>query len=268
MAAQRLTAEALRDGIEQIIVVGGDGTLNEVINGFFADGKPINDEAVFAVLTSGTGGDFRRTFGMPDEVDAQIDRMAASEIRPIDLGKLTFINEAGKEEVRYFSNVASFGLSGATDRAVNRLKFGKRFRGRLAFKWGMFKALLRYRNQRVRIRVDDVYDEEVNVRTAAVCNGQYFGSGMWIAPNAVPDDGLFDVVIIANIGLLKLLWNINSIYRGEHLSKDDVTVVRGRKVTALPAEGAGEVLLDVDGEAPGRLPATFEILPGAVQFRS
>ncbi|NLF57050.1 MAG: diacylglycerol kinase family lipid kinase, partial [Candidatus Hydrogenedens sp.] len=147
------------------------------------------------------------------------------------------------------------------------LNFGKRFGGKLAFKWGMVKALLRYRNQPVRIQVDDIFDETLTVSTAAVCNGQYFGGGMRMAPNAAPDDGLLDVVVVAGVGTLKLLWNVNSIYKGEHLENENVRVVRGRRVTALPAEGAGDVLLDVDGEAPGRLPATFEILPGALQLR-
>lgn len=267
MAATRLTSEALKEGMEQIIAIGGDGTVNEVINGFFENGKPINEEAALAVLTSGTGRDFRRSFGIPESVEDQIDRMAASEIRPIDLGKLTFINEAGKEDVRYFGNIASFGLSGATDMAVNRLKFAKRFGGKFAFKWGMVKALVTYRNKRIRIRVDDVFDEIVDVSTAAVCNGQFFGGGMWIAPNARSDDGLFDVVMVTDVGILRLLWNVNAIYTGQHLSLPEVEIVRGKKVTAEPVEGTGDVLLDVDGEAPGRLPATFEILPEAIQFR-
>ena len=267
MAGKRLATEALKKGIEQIIAIGGDGTVNEVLNGFFENGEPINPEAALAILTSGTGRDFRRTFDMPEEIEDQVDRMVASEIRPIDIGKLTFINAAGKGETRYFGNVASFGLSGATDRAVNALKFAKRLGGKFAFKWGMLKALLRYRNQRVRISVDDVYDEEVDVSTVAVCNGQFFGSGMRIAPHAAPDDGLFDVVIVADVGVLELLWSLNSIYRGEHLANKHVTVVRGKQVTAVPVQEGDEVLLDVDGETPGRLPATFEILPGALQFR-
>ncbi len=267
MAATRLTAKALHEGFEQVIAIGGDGTVNEVINGFFEDGAPINPEAALAVLTSGTGRDFRRTFGIPESVEDQIERMAASEIRPIDVGRVTYVNWEGREESRYFGNIASFGLSGATDREVNRLNFGKRFGGKLAFKWGMVKALLRYRNQPVRIQVDDIFDETLTVSTAAVCNGQFFGGGMRMAPNAAPDDGLLDVVVVAGVGTLKLLWNVNSIYKGEHLENENVRVVRGRRVTALPAEGAGDVLLDVDGEAPGRLPATFEILPGALQLR-
>ncbi|MCX5756901.1 MAG: FAD-dependent oxidoreductase [Candidatus Hydrogenedentes bacterium] len=267
MAAQRLTAQALKDGMEQIIAVGGDGTINEVINGFFESGRPINPDAVLAVVTSGTGRDFRRTYGLPEEMNDQIERMAASELRTIDLGKLTFINERGQEETRYFGNIASFGLSGATDRAVNRLKFSKRFGGKFAFFVGMLKALLTYRNQPVRIQIDDVFDKVLRVSTAAVCNGQYFGGSMHIAPQAVPDDGLFDVVIIHSLSLPTFLRNVGTIYRGKHVSNEHVTIVRGRRVTALPVEGAGEVLLDVDGEAPGRLPATFEILPAAIHFR-
>ena len=266
-SATRLTRQALKDGMEQIIAVGGDGTINEVVNGFIENDRPINPDAVLAVLTSGTGRDFRRTFSIPDTVDDQIERLAASEIRSIDLGKLTFIGDSGKEEVRYFGNIASFGLSGATDRSVNELTHAKRFGGKFAFQWGMLKALLTYRNQPVRIRIDDAFDQVVNVSTVAVCNGQFFGSGMHIAPNAVPDDGLFDVVMIADIGIVSLLLNVGSIYKGEHLSKPSVSVIRGRRVIALPVEGAREVLLDVDGEAPGRLPATFEIIPTAICFR-
>ena len=267
MAAQRLTRQALKDSMEQIVAVGGDGTINEVVNGFFEDGEPIKPDAVLAVLTSGTGADFRRTFDMPDDLDAQIERIATTEIRAIDLGKLTFINDNGEEEVRFFDNIASFGLSGATDRAVNRLTFGKKFGGQTAFYWGMLKALLGYKNQPVRIQVDDTFDEVVNVTTAAVCNGRFFGGGMHMAPNAKPNDGLLDVIIVADVGRLELLWKSPLIYKGRHLDDPKVTVLSGRKITATPADGAGEVLLDVDGEAPGRLPATFEIVPNAIYLR-
>ena len=268
MAGEALTRQALKDGMEQIIAVGGDGTINEVINGFFDNGKPINPEAVVAVLTSGTGADFRRTFGMPDDLDQQIERLAVSEIRPIDLGKLTYTRDNGREGVRYFNNIASFGLSGATDRAVNRLTFGKKFGGRFAFQWGMLKAVVSYRNKPVRIQVDDHFNKILNVSTAAVCNGQFFGSGMHMAPNARPDDGLFDVVIVHDLGLIDLIRGMKPLYRGEHLDDQHVTVVQGKRVIARPAGGPDEILLDVDGEAPGRLPATFEILPEAVYFRS
>ncbi|MFP4500801.1 MAG: FAD-dependent oxidoreductase [Candidatus Hydrogenedentota bacterium] len=268
MAAKLLTREALKDGVDQVIAVGGDGTVNEVVNGFFERGKPVNPDAVIAVLASGTGGDFRRSFRIPESIDDQISRLAHSTIRTIDLGKLTYFDDSsGEEAVRYFDNIASFGLSGLTDRMVNDLKFGKRFGGKIAFQWGMFKALAAYQLPEVRIRVDDVYDMVLNVTTAAVCNGKFFGGGMKIAPEAEPDDGLFDVVIVRDVRAIELLRKSRTIYKGDHLQFDKVVTLRGRRVTAEPVDGRRPVLLDVDGEAPGRLPATFEIMPRALNLR-
>ena len=268
MAAARLTAEALEEGIEQIISVGGDGTVNEVVNGFFKDGRPINPDALLAIIMSGTGGDLRRTLGLSADVEGQIERLAVSEIHPIDLGKLTFIAPDGSEQVRLFGNVASFGLSGAAGHAVNRLTIGKMFSGNFAFQWGLAKATLAYRNRRVRIQVDDVYDEVVDVTAAAVCNGQFFGSGMHVAPYAQLNDGLFDVIIAAGMGPFSLAWNIGALYKGKHFGLPYVTALRGSKITATPVDDeTRHVLLDVDGETPGRLPATFEILPNAIYLR-
>ena len=268
MAAKHLTTRALKEGIEQIVAVGGDGTINEVVNGFFENGRAINPKAVLAVVASGTGGDFRKTLGLPDDIEEQIARIADSPIRAIDVGKLTFREDAtGREGVRYFDNIASFGLSGATDRAVNQLTFARRFGGKFAFQWGAFKALLTYRNQPVRLRVDNCFDSVVNTATVAICNGQFFGGGMHVAPNAEPDDGLFDIVILRDVGRLELLCKLHRVYSGKHLDDKRVTILRGRKITATPAPGAREVLLDVDGEAPGRLPATFELIPRALLLR-
>ncbi|MCP4645769.1 MAG: FAD-dependent oxidoreductase [bacterium] len=268
MAATRLASQALKDGMEQVIAVGGDGTINEVVNGFFENGEPINEEALLAVLTSGTGGDFRKSFGMPAELDAQIERLARSEIRHVDLGKLTYVDDDGNEAVRYFDNVASFGLGGHVDRTVNRMRFLKRFGGRFAFQWAAVKSLLTYRSQRVRITVDDVFDEVLDTSVGAACNGQYFGSGMHVAPNADPNDGLFDVLIGFDLNRFELLGLIPRIYTGSHLEHKKVISLRGRRLTATPVDSSDEVLLDVDGEAPGRLPATFEILPNALYLRS
>jgi glycerol-3-phosphate dehydrogenase len=269
MAAKRLTREALKDGVDQIIAVGGDGTVNEVVNGFFEKGKAINPEAVLVVVASGTGGDFRRTFRIPESIDEQIARLAESTVRTIDLGKLTYRDDSsGEEAVRYFDNIASFGLSGLADRVVNNLKWGKKLGTRFAFTWGMIKAALAYRCQPVRIRIDDTFDRVLNINTVAVCNGKYFGGGMMMGPNAEPDDGLFDVVIVRDLGAIELLLRSQSIYKGAHLAFDRVEVIRGMRVTAEPVHARKQpILLDVDGEAPGRLPASFEILPNAINLR-
>ncbi len=269
MTAPGLTRDAIRGGADLIIAVGGDGTINEVVNGFFENDTPVNPEARLALFTSGTGGDFRKTFGLPVEVDAQIERIVNLATRSIDVGKLTYTKEDGSGEgVRYFDNIASFGLSGLADHSVNSLTWGKMFGGNFAFQWGTLKALLRYKNQSVSIQVDDGEPKVFNVNTAAVCNGRFFGSGMMMGPNAEPDDGLFDVVIAADTTLGESLKDAKKIYTGDHIHNPKVTVTRGKIVRAAPVDEAssGSVLLDVDGETPGKLPATFEVMPGVLKL--
>ena len=267
MAAKHMTSRALKNGSEQIIAVGGDGTVNEVVNGLFEGESLINSRVVLALLVTGSGCDFRRTFRMPDDVGSQIERIATGGTKPIDLGKLTFTDHDGHQSVRYFDNIASFGLSGAADMAFNRLRFAKKLGAKFAFLWATFTTVITYNNKPVRIQVDDSFDKVVNVCMAAVCNGQFFGGSMRIAPNARPDDGLFDVIVTHDLSTLDVFRGTKKLYKGKHMDEDNVTTMRGRKVVASPTDEAGEVLLDVDGEAPGRLPATFEILPNAILLR-
>jgi diacylglycerol kinase (ATP) len=219
MTAPALVRDALRGGADLILAVGGDGTINEVVNGFFENDAPVNPDARLALFTSGTGGDFRRTFGLPVDVDAQIERLAQLNTRTIDIGKLTLTTDDGRTAVRYFDNIASFGLSGLADRSVNSLTWGKMFGGNFAFQWGTLKAMLRYRNQPVVIRVDDAEPRTFAVNTAAVCNGKYFGSGMMMGPGAEPDDGLFDVVIVADTTLGESIRDAKKLYTGRHVEQ-------------------------------------------------
>lgn len=268
MAARHLTAAALKDGVDHIIAVGGDGTVNEVVNGFFEKGRPINPQAMLSIITSGTGADFRRSFGGPLDIKLQIQQIVESEPHAIDLGLLTYRDDATSDmRQRYFDNVASFGLSGAVDKAVNQNKFSKHFGGRVAFLWETVKTLLSYTGQRVRLQVDDHFDDILDINTVAVCNGCYFGGGMNIAPNAKTDDGLFDIIVIRKASRIKVVKEIPSIYKGTHVRNAHVFVLRGRKVVAEPVHRSDEILLDVDGEAPGRLPATFEIIPRALLLK-
>ena len=267
-SATRLTREALRDGVEQIVAVGGDGTINEVVNGFFDGDEPVNPDAVLAIAVLGTGGDFRKTLGIGSDVDDFVRRIAAGRVRSVDVGHLRFVDHEGRPATRYFGNIASFGLSGEVVAAVNRAGFSKKLGGKFAFQWASFTSLLRHHDARVRITVDD--DEgrvEESLTIAAVCNGQYFGGGMRIAPDASPDDGLFDVVTLRDLGVLDFMRYSGLIYRGEHVHLDRVSITRGRRIIAEPMNEGEHVLLDVDGEQPGRLPATFELRRGALKIR-
>jgi len=267
--ATELVREALHDGHLEIIAVGGDGTINEAMNGFFDAEGPIAPDAVFGFVTSGTGGDFRKTFGVEPGYAAAIARLKEAPVRAIDVGRLSCVSRKGEPVLRHFINIGSFGMSGVIVDAVNRARIAKLFGGSFAFAFHSAAGMLSYRDRTVRIRIDGDYDEIASISTVAVANGQYFGGGMWVAPNARPDDGLFDVVVMGGAPKGRALAELKQIYTGDHLKNPAVRVVRGRKVTAAPvAETKGRaVLIEVDGESAGRLPATFEILPRALNLR-
>jgi YegS/Rv2252/BmrU family lipid kinase len=260
--ATALTREALRAGAERIVALGGDGTVNEVVNGFFEDGAPIAPDAAFGFVPQGTGGDFRKTLAIPKDLDAAVACLAADHRRRIDVGRLDHATRGGGRAVRMFANIASFGMSGVVDRAVNDSK--KRF-GSLSFFWATTKTTFRYHNQRVRLRFDETGEAvDATINTVAVANGRYFGGGMFIAPDAEIDDGLFDVVALGDLGLGELVMNSRRVYKGTHLGLDKVSHRRARVVEAEPTDPGEVVELDVDGETPGVLPARFSIVPRAL----
>jgi diacylglycerol kinase (ATP) len=267
--ATNLVAGALREGHLEIVAVGGDGTINEAVNGFFDGSGAVSPDAVLAFVSSGTGGDFKKAFGVTENGVAAAQRLKRAGVRPIDIGRVSFLSKDGAARVRYFANIGSFGLSGKIVDAVNNSVFAKLFGGTFAFAFHSALGLLTYRGRTVRLIVDDVFDEIITVSTVAVANGTTFGGGMMMAPGAKSDDGLFDVVLIANAPRRQMLADMKLIYTGEHIGNPNVRVIRGRKVVAAPvAETHGRpVLIETDGEGIGRLPATFEILPRALNVR-
>jgi diacylglycerol kinase (ATP) len=262
--ATLLAREALRAGAERIVAIGGDGTVNETVNGFFDEaGQPIAPNASFALIPFGTGGDFRRTFHLPTEIADAAKVVAADHRKKIDVGRLTFRTTAGETAHRMFANIASFGVSGVVDRLVN--ESGKKL-GRLSFLWATARATLGYKNQRVQLVFDGNTAErvEATINTVAVANGRFFGGAMMVAPDAEVDDGMFDVVAMGDLGFGDLLVSGRRIYKGTHLTMDKVSTRRAKVVEAEPIDPNAVVELDVDGESPGRLPARFEIVPGAL----
>ncbi|MCA9520849.1 MAG: diacylglycerol kinase family lipid kinase [Myxococcales bacterium] len=258
--ATDLVRASLLEGADVILSVGGDGTHNESVNGFFdSEGAPIRPEAVLGVLSSGTGGDFRKTLKMPKDFPGCVDFLRRAKPAPIDVGRLQCVTIDGAPVSRYFVNITSFGISGLVDHYVNRTT--KVFGGKVSFLVGTVRAMFHYHNQLVRLRVDDDFDEEIRINTVAVANGQYFGGGMWFAPNADLADGLFDVVVMGDVSKKQALFSGARVYNGTHIEMPEVTVIRGRRVVADSSES---VLIDMDGEQPGRLPATLEIVPSGV----
>lgn len=260
--AVEITRAALREGYEMIVSLGGDGTNNEVVNGFFEQGQLVNPEAVFGVVCSGTGSDFIRTLNVPRDFRAAVPLLAGKETKLTDVGKMTFRGHDGKDADRYFINVASFGVGGEVDELVN--KSSKALGGKVSFLWASLRGSLAYKNRTVEIRLDQGEPMTRKVFNVAVGNGQYFGAGMRTAPEAKVDDGLLDVVIMGDFTFLEQLSLMRSIYDGKHLAMPKVESFRAKLVTASSPE---RVLLDVDGEQPGMLPASFSILPGVLRMK-
>jgi len=260
--ATRLAREALKAGAERVVAIGGDGTINEVVNGFFDDrGAPIAPDASFAVIPFGTGGDFRRTLQLPTELADAAAVIAANQRRRIDVGRLELTTPSGGRAVRMFANIASFGVSGVVDRLVN--ESGKKL-GRLSFLAASARATWSYKNQRVQLVFDGKDRVEATINTVAIANGRYFGGAMMVAPNAEVDDGAFDVIAMGDFGFGDLLASGRRLFNGTHLTMDKVTARRAKVVDAEPIEPSAVVELDIDGENLGRLPARFEIVASAL----
>jgi YegS/Rv2252/BmrU family lipid kinase len=264
LEATALTRRALESGYRTIIAVGGDGTMNEVVNGFFgADGLPVAPGAAVALLPAGTGGDFRRTVKIPTAWAAAARHIAAAPVRMVDVGRIRYQAHDGTQGQRYFINVASCGVPGEVDAEVNRS--GKWLGGKLSFMLSSLRVLSRHKDKRVRITVDDGVPEEVRVTALAMGNGQYFGGGMRVTPEAKLDDGLFHCTLWTGYTMKDFVIKAGGVYSGTHVKWPGTRCFTARKVLA---ESGETVLVDVDGEQPGRLPATFELLPGAIGLRA
>lgn len=260
----RLAREAVRSGGKLVVAVGGDGTASEVVDGLTVFGTPRDPDALFGFIPRGTGGDLRRTLGLPQDLDAAARALASRNALVCDLGRIEFVGTEGEQQVRHFVNVAGFGIGGVVAGEVNRgLKLGG---GKLSFMIASAKALLRWSDQPVRWRADGGAWQEEAITSLSVCNGRFFGGGMQVAPDARIDDGLFDVVVWSRLGITDFVTKRSMLYDGTHVKLPNTRVLRARVVEAEPA-GEKPVLLDVDGEQPGRLPARITMLPGALRVR-
>jgi YegS/Rv2252/BmrU family lipid kinase len=264
MDAARIARKAIQDGYECIVAVGGDGTINEVVNGFFQDGKALNPNAALGVIPRGTGGDFRRAFGWDLELDSALARLRTEKTEPFDVGLVEFINHEGKPDRRYYANIASLGVSAFVANEVNLSS--KALGGNTAFVWGTVKGMFRFDPPKVKLRADGGAEQVLPINVVAVANGRYFGSGMNVAPNALTHDGLFDVTIWSGYTLSTFLFKSKGIYSGEHVTWKGTQQLRCRSFEADSVDGR-EVLIEVDGEVPGRLPAKMTILPGAIRLK-
>lgn len=284
--ATLLAREALKAGWEMVVAVGGDGTLNEVANGFFEktdtkenftleDGfirrkdkylpTPINPDAVFGFVPMGTGGDFRRTVGAMGGVNETIKLLGGTNFRQIDLGHSVYVSERGPLEFRTFVNVASGGIGGLVDRMTNSMWKG--LGGKLSFGLASSVTWFKYQNRPLTVRIDDLEELQDRFFNVVIANGEYFGGGMWVAPGAQLDDGKFQVVIFSDLPRKESATLIRKIYKAEHLGIEGVSR-RNATTVAIRPESNSTLFLDLDGESPGQAPATFFMHPKAIRLKT
>jgi diacylglycerol kinase (ATP) len=250
---------AVREGRAVVVAAGGDGTTNEVANGFFAGEERIDSPTCLGVLPMGTGGDLRRTLGLGGDAGAIADMLLARRTRRIDVGRVTCAGPDGARVARHFVNVADAGIGGDVADMVNG--GFKVINGELTFSIAAALTLMRWRNRPMQALIDGE-ERELVAQQVVVANCEYYGGGMRIAPGAIPDDGLLDLVIVGDVGRLESMRLISQVRSGAHLAhpKLEHRLVRRVELTSpLP------VGVDADGERPGSLPAVFEVLPGALQ---
>ncbi len=259
--ATELTRFALEKKATTVVAVGGDGTVNEVVNGFFEGDEYIGSKCKLAVLPHGTGGDFKRTLNLPQGLDELCRIIKAGHATNSDVGTVTFVDHAGKKRKRYFINIASCGISGVVDRLLNN---GSKKFGKLSYLATTLRASMQYDNQRISVVLDHDDNNAISltVNTLAIANGKYFGGGMKIAPHAKLNDGHFSVVSLGDLSKAEMVMLSPKIFSGSHESHDKVSMREAKHISVTPL--SGKVELDVDGESPGLLPATFSIIPNAI----
>ena len=256
--ATYLSRMILKEDAARIVAVGGDGHLNEVLNGFIENDLPVNPEARLSFVMTGTGCDFQRSLGISSKWQKAVANLKDAQVQQIDVGKVTYTAADNTQGIRYFDNIASFGLSGAVDHCIEQSRLRNFLGGTPLFLWATIKTVFTHPNQNIRFCIDDGPEEEVCSRLSLLANGRYFGGAMHAAPEAKLDDGLLDLLMLKEISVAKFLWHLPKIYKGTHLKIPEIFFQKVRKFTA---ESSEQVILDIDGESPGYLAATFEVLP-------
>ncbi len=265
--AADIAEQAAKDGRPAVVAVGGDGTIHEVVNGLMRARAAGLAVPKLGIIGQGTGGDFRRTLGLEHRPDRYCQAIAEGKTRAIDVGKFGYRDKAGGDGTAYFVNILSVGMGGLVDEYV--AQSGRALGGSFAYFSASLKALVKSEVGVLDCKVKEggkTREVRIATRTLAVCNGRYFGSGMEVAPMAVPDDGLFHVVSLGAAPKLKFALASMAIYKGEHVKNPDVEVLSCEAIDIDLDNAAirADFPLDVDGEPLGTLPLSIELVPKAI----
>jgi YegS/Rv2252/BmrU family lipid kinase len=242
-----------------LVVVGGDGSVHEVANGLLGAG--LGESVELAVLPRGTGTDFVRSLRIPGKLAAAIDVAKSGSSRSVDAGRAGYVAWDGSPAEAYFANFAGAGISGAIARRANDTS--KALGGRLSFFAATIAVFAKWKSAAVMASVDDA-ERSGPMFEVLVMNGDYTAGGMWAAPDAAPDDGRLDVLLIGDVTKADFVRTFPKIYRGKHLSHPKIELLHG---TTVRVDAETPLPIVLDGEQPGTTPATFELVPHALRVR-
>jgi diacylglycerol kinase (ATP) len=250
-----LARKAADEGATLLVVVGGDGTVHEVVNGIAG-----RDGVELALIPRGTGWDFARTHEIPKRLSGALSIAKEGKARPFDLGRAQYQADGGRVSA-WFANMASVGMSGAVAAKANSTT--KALGAKTSYLLALGVVFARWKNVPLKVAVD-AETREALMEDAIVAVGRFLAGGMMITPDAKPDDGLFDVLLIGDITKTELVRVMPKIYRGTHLPHPKGEVLRGSTVSI---EADEPMPIQLDGEQPGTTPASFEIMPAAIRLR-
>lgn len=261
--AVNLTRKYIENGYRNLIVVGGDGTLNEVVNGIFTQHHIPPSEITLAMIPVGTGNDWCRMFNIPGDYKQAVKLILKHKIFTQDTGTIKYISNEGKEVTRFFINMAGMGFDALVAQKTNKQKdMGKS--NPLSYVVNIFSSLFSYSVTEVTILLEqEKIVTDLFSMSVGIC--QYNGGGMKQAPEALPDDGLFDLTIIRPVGKFKIIRNILKLFDGSFTHMPEVSTYRSSKIII---HSDPPMYLEADGESLGHTPFVFNILPQSLNVIS
>lgn len=262
--ARRMTLE----GASLIIAAGDNDSL--VVDGILSGWQEGKRPPDFGFLPVQLGGDSARALGLAGTPAALVGRIAVGTVRKLDAIRVTYRNPDGIAAIRHGLNVMTLGVSAEIVERAARPGRPALLPGRIVYLLSTIRSILGYRYDRVAIGIDDAPPVDAEIVVVAVANGSHIGGGMAIAPEAAMDDGLLEVVIVRRTSRLELLDQLGRVYSGAHRGRPEVTIQRGRRIdiTPLADDPNRGARIELDGSVLGRLPATVEVLPGAIRLRA
>ncbi len=260
--ASIIARNKIKEGYSKIIVVGGDGTMNEVINGVFAQKRILTTEVMLGMISVGTGNDWARMFNIPADYEGAVKTIKLQKTFIQDAGLVNYCRN-GKAWNRYFINIAGMGFGARVVERTNRMK-EKGKNGAMLYFYNIFYSLIKYKSQKAAIEIDgESFNRKIFSLNVGI--GKYNGGGMIQVPHAIADDGLYSITLIKKIGKLNVLANMKKLYNGTIVNHSKVETYMA---SSVQVDGSSLLQIETDGESLGHGPVKFQIIPKSVMVIS